>query len=101
MAAEAVRMKAEYEHRLEEDLRKAKKAAVLAYRRDRGRAVEQATAFIDGGVYILGKVKEAFPEQDWSQLPVPELTDDLVEDEHKAILEEVDFEVTDSAGHQQ
>lgn len=100
VVAEAVRVKAEYERRLEQDLTKAKKAAVLAYRRDRGRAVEQATAFIDGGVYILGKIKEAFPEQDWSQLPVPELTDELVEDEHKAILEEVDREVAGGAGKQ-
>jgi hypothetical protein len=100
VAAEAVRVKAEYERRLEQDLTKAKKAAVLAYRRDRGRAVEQATAFIDGGVYILGKIKEAFPEQDWSQLPVPELTDELVEDEHKAILEEVDREAAGGAGKQ-
>ena len=101
VAAEAVRVKAEYERWLEQDLTKAKKAAVLAYRRDRGRAVEQATAFIDGGVYILGKIKEAFPEQDWSQLPVPELTDDLVEDEHKAILEEVDREAAGGADKQQ
>jgi S-methylmethionine-dependent homocysteine/selenocysteine methylase len=92
VAAEAARMKAEYDRRLEESLGKAKEEAVMAYRRDRGRAVEQATAFIDGGTYILGKIKEAFPEQDWSQLPVPELTDDLVEDEHKAILEEIDQE---------
>jgi hypothetical protein len=92
VAAEAVRMKAEYDRRLEESLGKAKEGAVMVYRRDRGRAVEQATAFIDGGTYILGKIKEAFPEQDWSQLPVPELTEDLVEDEHKAILEEIDQE---------
>jgi hypothetical protein len=101
VAAEAVRIKAEYDRRLEEALGKAKDEAVVAYRRHRGRAVEQATAFIDGGAYILGKIKEAFPDQDWSQLPVPELTEDLVEDEHRAILGEIDQEAAGTARPQQ
>ena len=97
VAAEVARIQAEYDRRLEHALGKAKEDAVMSYRRDRGRAVEQATAFIDGGVYILGKIKEAFPEQDWSQLPTPELTEALVEDEHKTILEEIDLDPAGSA----
>ncbi|KAK9951537.1 hypothetical protein M0R45_006975 [Rubus argutus] len=71
VASETARIQAEFDRRLDGELEKAKADAVLAYRRDRGRAVEQTTAFIEGGVYILGKIKEAFPGQDWSQLPVP------------------------------
>ena len=92
VAAESARLQVEFDRRLEAALGEAKKEAILAYRRDRGRAVEQATAYIDGGVYILGKIKEAFPEQDWSQLPVPELTDDHVDDEHRGILQEIEDE---------
>ena len=97
VAAEVARIQAEYDRRLEQALGKAKEDAVMSYRRDRGRAVEQATAFIDGGVYILGKIKQGFPEQDWSQLPTPELTEGLVEDEHKTILEEIDLVPAGSA----
>ena len=93
VAAESARLQVEFDRRLEVALGEAKKEAILAYRRDRGRAVEQATAYIDGGVYILGKIKEAFPEQDWSQLPVPELTDDHVDDEHRGILQEIEDEL--------
>jgi hypothetical protein len=94
VAAESARLQVEFDQRLEVALGKAKEEAVLAYRRDRGRAVEQATAYIDGGVYILGKIKEAFPEQDWNLLPVPEVTEGLVDDEHKAILQEIEEELT-------
>lgn len=59
---------------------------VLAYRHDRARAVEQTTTYIDGRVYIQGKIKEAFSEMDWSQPPMSVVTDDLIDDEHKAIL---------------
>ena len=93
VATESARLQVEFDQRLELALGEARKEAVLAYRRDRGRAVEQATAYIDGGVYILGKIKEAFPEQDWSQLPVPELTDDHVDDEHRGILKEIEEEL--------
>lgn len=97
--SETVRMQAKFDNHLES----AVEEAVLAYRRDRGRAVEQATAYVEGGIYILGKIKEAFPEQDWSQLPAPELpvTKDMVEDEHKAILREIEEELTGASNQQQ
>ena len=97
VASKTARIQAEFDRRLEGELEKAKADAVLAYRRDRGRAVEQTTTFIEGGVYILGKIKEAFPGQDWSQLPVPTVTDDLVDDEHSAILLEIEEEITCSS----
>ena len=100
VASEAIRMEAEFDKRLEIALGKAKEDAVLAYRRDRGRAVEQATAYMDGGKYILGKIKEAFPEQDWSQLPVPEVTEDFVDDEHRGILQEIEEELTGASARQ-
>jgi hypothetical protein len=93
VASETARMQAEFDKRLEAALDRANNEAVLAYRRDRQRAVEQTTAFIEGGVYILGKIKDAFPGQDWSQLPVPTVTDDLVDDEHTAILHEIEEEI--------
>jgi F0F1-type ATP synthase membrane subunit b/b' len=93
VASEAARIQAEFDKRLEAAVDKARSEAVLAYRRDRGRAVEQTNAFIEGGVYILGKIKDAFPGQDWSQLPVPAVTDDLVDDEHTAILHEIEEEI--------
>ena len=83
------RIQADFDNRLG----KAVDEAVLAYRRDRGRAVEQTTAYIEGGVYILGKIKAAFPGQDWSQLPVPTVTESMVNDEHTAILHEIEEEV--------
>jgi hypothetical protein len=97
VASEAARIQAEFDKRLEAAVDKARSEAVLAYRRDRGRAVEQTTAFIEGGVYILGKIKDAFPDQDWSQLPVPAVTDDLVDDEHTAILHEIEEEISCSS----
>jgi hypothetical protein len=93
VAAEAARIQAEFDKRLEAAVDEAKDGAVLAYRKDRRRAVEQTTAFIEEGVYILGKIKDAFPEQDWSQLPVPVVIDDLVDDEHTAILHEIEEEI--------
>lgn len=93
VASETARIQAEFDKRLEAELEKARGEAVLAYRKDRGRAVEQTTAFIEGGVYILGKIKEAFPSQDWSQLPVPTVTDGLINDEHTAILHEIEEEI--------
>jgi hypothetical protein len=97
VASEAARIQAEFDKRLDAVLDRAKDEAVLAYRRDRRRAVEQTTAFIEGGVYILGKIKDAFPGQDWSQLPVPTVTDDLVDDEHSAILQEIEEEIACSS----
>jgi hypothetical protein len=97
VASETARMQVEFDKRLEAALDRAKDEAVLAYRRDRRRAVEQTTAFIEGGVYILGKIKDAFPGQDWSQLPVPTVTDDLVDDEHSAILQEIEEEIACSS----
>ena len=97
VASETARIQAKFDRRLEAELEKAKGKAVLTYRRDQGRAVEQTTTFIEGGVYILGKIKDAFPGQDWSQLPVPTVTDDLVEDEHAAILHEIEEEITGSS----
>ena len=97
VAAEAARIQAESDKRLEAALDRARDDAVLAYRRDRRRAVEQTTAFIEGGVYILGKIKDAFPGQDWSKLPVPTVTDDLVDDEHSAILQEIEEEIACSS----
>ena len=98
VATESARLQVEFDQRLEVALLKAKEDAVLAYRRDRGRAVEQATAYMDGGKYILGKIKEAFPEQDWSRLPVPEVTEGFVDDEHKAILQEIQEELAGASG---
>ena len=92
VASETARLHLEFDRRWEARARKEREVAVMAYRRERGRAVEQATAYIDGGKYILGKIKEAFPSQDWSVLPEPALTEDLIDDEHKAILEEIDEE---------
>src|ERR1017187_2006687 len=43
VAAEAARIQDEYDRRLEHALGKAKEDDVMSYRRDRGRAVEQAT----------------------------------------------------------
>ena len=93
VAAESARLQVEFDQRQEVALAKAKEEAVLAYRCDRGRAVEQATAYMDGRKYILGKIKEAFPEQDWSQLPVPEVTEGFVDDEHKGILQVIEEEI--------
>ena len=89
VTSETARIQADFDNRLG----KAVDEAVLAYRRDRGRAVEQTTAYIEGGVYILGKIKAAFPGQDWSQLPVPTVTESMVNDEHTAILHEIEEEV--------
>ena len=107
VASEAARRRAEFDKRLEAALGKAKeeadlavKEAVLAYRRDRGRAVEQTTAYIEGGVYILGKIKDAFPSQDWSQLPVPAVSEGMIDDEHTAILHEIEEEIGNSSVQQ-
>lgn len=97
MASETTRIQIEFNNRLG----RAVEEAVLAYRRDRGRAVEQATAFIDGDVYILSKIKEAFPEEDWSRFPVPEVTEGLVDDEHKAIFQEIEEELDGASNKQQ
>ena len=101
VATESARLQVEFDQRLELAIGEARKEAVLAYRRDRGRAVEQATAYIEGGVYILGKIAEAFPEQDWSQLPVPELTEEQVDDEHRGILKEIEEELAGTSEKQQ
>ena len=50
VASETVRIQADFDKRLKAALNEAKDEAVLAYRRDRQRAVEQTTAFIEGGV---------------------------------------------------
>ena len=96
MASETAKIQADFDKRLEEVLGRAKSEAVMAYRRDRGRAVEQMTAYVEGGIYILDKIKEAFPDQDWTQLPAPVLPPDegMVDDEHSAILKEIDEEGT-------
>ena len=57
VAAESARLQVEFDQRLEAALGEAKKEVVIAYRRNRGQAVEQATAYMEGGVYILGKIK--------------------------------------------
>ena len=90
VASETARLQAEFDKKLAKCLSKAKEEAVLAYRQDRGRAVEQATTYVQGGKYILEKIKGAFPDQDWSVLPEPALTDDLVDDEHQIILEGIE-----------
>lgn len=90
MASETAPLHAEFDKRLEHTLGRARKEAVMAYRRDQGRAIKQATAYVEGGKYIFGKIEAAFPDQDWSVLPEPDLTEELVDDEHKLILEEID-----------
>ena len=101
VGSETARLQVEYDQKLKKCLGKAKEEAVMAYRRDRGRAVEQATVYVDGGVYILGKIAKAFPEHDWSKLPAPELTEDMVDDEHEAILAEIDKEIAGGPETQQ
>ncbi|KAK9951501.1 hypothetical protein M0R45_006939 [Rubus argutus] len=61
VASETTRIQAEFDRRLEAELEKAKGEAVLAYRRDRGRAVEQTTAFIEGGCTSLGRSRMPSP----------------------------------------
>lgn len=90
VASETTQLQAEFDKRLEHTVDRAKEEAVLAYRHDRARALEQVTTYIDGGKYILGKIKAAFPGQDWSLLLESVLTDDLIDDEHKLIIEEIE-----------
>lgn len=64
VASDTAPLQANFDKQLEHTLDKAREEAVMAYRCNRGRAAEQATAYIDGGVYILGKISGAFPEHD-------------------------------------